>query len=220
MLAPAEYDAWYQTPRGVWISNAEFRLVIRQLRPQPASTLLDVGCGTGHFSRRFAALGLQVTGLDLDTGAIKFARQQGGPIVYLESGAEALPFADGSFDYCVAITSLCFIEQFEKAIDEMWRVSRKAIVLGLLNRNSLLFKQKDNHGSYIGARWDRIGDVSKILSCLKPGTAGVSHGTAIFLPWTGCIARTIETVMPGKALWGGFLSVCIRKKPTTRHLIE
>jgi len=211
MLDPAKYDAWYQTPRGTWISETEFQLMISQLQPQPASTLLDVGCGTGHFSRRFAAHGLQVTGIDPDAGAINFARQQDGSIIYLKGSAEKLPFPDSSFDYCVAVTSLCFIEQVEKAITEMWRVSRKAMVLGLLNRNSLLFNQKYNHGSYLGARWDRFGDVINILSDLKPGIAGVSHGTAVFLPWAGCIARTIETVVPNKVPWGGFLSVCIRK---------
>jgi SAM-dependent methyltransferase len=211
MPDPEKYDAWYQTPRGVWISNAEFRLMTRQLRPQPASTLLDVGCGTGHFSRRFAASGLQVTGLDPDAGAIEFARQQDRTIVYLEGSAEKLPFPDASFDYAIAVTSLCFIEQVEKAISEMWRVGRKGIVLGLLNRNSLLYKQKYNRGSYVGARWDRFDDIAKIISGLKPGAASVRHGTAVFLPWSGFIAQTVETGIPNFARWGGFLSVCIGK---------
>lgn len=211
ILDPEKYDAWYQTPRGVWISNAEFHLMTRQLRPQPASTLLDVGCGTGHFSRRFAAFGLQVTGLDPDAGAIDFARQQDGPIAYLKGSAERLPFPDASFDYAVAVTSICFIEKAEEAITEMWRVSRKAIVLGMLNKNSLLYKQKYNHGSYRGARWDRFDDIVKIVSGLKPGAASVSRGTAVFLPWSGPIAQAIETVMPSRIPWGGFLSVCIRK---------
>lgn len=211
ILDPEKYNAWYQTPRGFWIGNAEFRLMARQLRPQPTSTLLDVGCGTGHFSRRFAAFGLQVTGLDPDARAIEFARQQDGSITYLEGSAEKLPFPDGSFDYGVAVTSLCFVEQFEKAISEMWRVSRKGIVLGLLNRNSLLYKQKYNRGAYVGARWDRFDDIAIIIPGLKPGAASVSRGTAVFLPSPGFIAQAIETGMPSYSPWGGFLSVCIRK---------
>jgi len=211
MPAPKKYDAWYQTPRGIWISNAEFRLMSRQLRPQPAATLLDVGCGTGHFSRRFAASGLQVTGLDPDASAIEFARQQDGSVVYLEGSAEKLPLPDDSFDYSIAVTSLCFIEQAEVAIAEMWRVSRKAMVLGLLNRSSLLYKQKYRYGSYVGARWDRFDDVAKIISGLKPDAASVSRGAAVFLPWPGLIAQVIEAGMPSCSPWGGFLSICIRK---------
>lgn len=217
VVDPVKYDAWYQTPRGRWISNVEFRLMIRQLQPRPASSLLDVGCGTGHFTRRFAALGLQTTGLDPDLRSIDYARQQGGSISYLEGRAEKLPFADGSFDYCTAVTSLCFVDQLDTAITEMWRVSRKAIVLGLLNRNSLLYQQKYNRGSYLGARWDVYAEISGLIRNLDPTffsiKADTKHGTAVFLPDGGRLARITECLLPAWFPFGGFLSVCIRKKP-------
>jgi len=213
MVDPVKYDAWYQTPRGRWISNIEFHLMIKQLQPQPASTLLDVGCGTGHFSRRFSALGLQTTGLDPDTRAIDYAREKNGSIPYLEGNAEKLPFPDGSFDYCAAVTSLCFVDQLDTAIAEMWRVSRKAIVLGLLNRNSLLYKQKYNRGSYLGARWDVFAEISSLSRNLDPTFANAKHGTAIFLPGGDRVARILECLLPVCLPFGGFLSVCLRKKP-------
>ncbi len=58
----AAYDAWYDTPRGRWIGEREFRLAQCLLAPQPGETLLDVGCGTGWFTRRFAATGLRPDG--------------------------------------------------------------------------------------------------------------------------------------------------------------
>ena len=63
-MQPAEYEAWYHTARGAWIAGLEFSLLTRLLRPTAGESLLDAGCGTGHFSRRFRQAGLEVTGID------------------------------------------------------------------------------------------------------------------------------------------------------------
>ena len=107
---PAIYEAWYQTPRGRWIADCEFNLLWGLLKPEAGESLLDIGCGTGHFSRRFAQQGLAVTGIDPDTKSIDFAVQQPHDICYLQGNALALPYPDQAFDYTSAITSFCFIE--------------------------------------------------------------------------------------------------------------
>jgi len=211
MMDPAKYESWYQTPRGSWISQAEFRLMTRQLQPQSGSTLLDVGCGTGHFTRQFAALGLTTTGVDPDTRAIRFARHQSRTVTYLGGSGVSLPFRDASFDYCIAITSLCFISEFEASIAEMWRVSRKAIVLGLLNRKSLLYKQKFGCGEYLGARWDTYKEISLVTRNLDPKFITMHHGTAVFLPYRGVLPSFVEAVLPSSLPFGGFLSICLSK---------
>ena len=53
-MNPADYDAWYATPRGRWIGDAEYALAARLLAPQAGDSLPDVGCGTGWFTRRAA----------------------------------------------------------------------------------------------------------------------------------------------------------------------
>jgi SAM-dependent methyltransferase len=212
MYDATQYESWYQTPRGKWISDNEYRLMMRQLDPEPGSTLLDVGCGTGHFSRRFQSAGLEVTGIDRNAEAIAFAREQGDQIEYLEGIAEDLPFAENSFDYCSAVTSLCFVNRHEKAIKEMWRVCRKAVVLGLLNRHSLLFRQKSGHGSYQGARWDTIHEIYSLAATLAPQPTAITTGTAIVLPGGGGIARFVEKLGLTRFPVGGFLSVYLEKQ--------
>jgi len=138
MTNPVIYDAWYQSARGSWIGQQEFSVLLKLFTPNAGQSLLDVGCGTGYFSQHFQQSGLDVTGLDPDSAMIEFAKTKESQVKYIEGDALALPFADNSYDHCSAITSLCFIAEPEKAIAEMLRISRYGVMLGLLNRHSLL----------------------------------------------------------------------------------
>jgi SAM-dependent methyltransferase len=208
---PAEYEAWYHTPRGVWISNIEFSLLMKLLPPSPRGTLLDVGCGTGHFSRLFAETGFEVTGVDPDRTALSFARSYGARVSYLEGGAPALPFPDRAFDWCSAITSLCFVKNPVRALVEMWRVSRHGVLLGLLNRRSLLYLTKHERGAYRGARWDTVADVVEWCGALMP-SPDVTVRSAVWLPGGGHLARKLEPCMPAQPCLGGFLGVGLNKE--------
>ena len=207
-LDPASYDAWYRTPRGRWIGEVEFALLVRLLHPAPGHTLLDVGCGSGYFSRRFAGAGLAVTGLDPDERMLDYARTQGNGIEYLRGDVVALPFGNRTFEHCTAITSLCFVADPVLALREMLRVARRGVVLGLLNRRSLLYRQKHDRGGYRGARWDNADDARRwcmeLSRDLRPEIR-----SAVFFPWGGQLARLAETCLPTRGLWGGFLAIGI-----------
>jgi SAM-dependent methyltransferase len=217
-MSPGEYEAWYQTARGSWIAGREFDLMRRLLDAPAGATLLDVGCGTGHFSRRFAAAGLRVAGLDPDPAMLGHARGLGGGVSYLPGTGTALPFGDNAYDYVTAVTSLCFIADPEQALREMWRVARRAVLLGLLNRRSLLYRQKRGHDAYRGARWDKPADVRRWARQLEPAPR-VMLRSAIFMPGGGAFARAAEAVLPGALPWGAFLAVVLRK-PEHSELIS
>jgi ubiquinone/menaquinone biosynthesis C-methylase UbiE len=209
-MNPREYEAWYETARGSWIADREFDLMMRLLKPPAGATLLDIGCGTGHFSRRFAAAGLRVTGLDPDPAMLDYARGAGGGVDYLRGTGTALPFDNNAYDHVTAVTSLCFIADPERALRELWRVSRRAVLLGLLNRHSLLYRQKHDRGAYRGARWDTPAEARRWAQQLEPAPQ-IKTRSAIFLPDGGVIARATEEMLPGVLPWGGFLAVLLRK---------
>jgi len=202
------YDAWYDTPRGAWIGDIEFWLLRRQLQPEAGERLLDVGCGTGYFTRRFAdQCRLCVVGIDRDLRWLAFARDRGGRAErYCLGHAEALPFADRSFDYTVSVAALCFVADQRSALREILRVTRKRFAVGLLNRRSLLYPQKGRDGgkgAYRGAHWHTAEEIRALLDRLP--VANLVLRTAVVLPNGGALARVIEHILPTRLLVGSFI---------------
>ena len=206
---PEKYNSWYHTPSGAWAGQLEYSLLCQLMQPIKNSTLLDVGCGSGYFTRRFAECGLNVTGIDPDQGMINFAMSHCSDVPFVLGDALALPFANREFDYSSAITSLGFIQSPQLALAEMWRVSNKGMVLGLLNRHSLLYLQKADTGSYKGSRWDTLSNIKQWIALLNPKPSHVIFKTVLFAPGMGLISRKIEPFFSSKLLFGGFLAVSI-----------
>jgi SAM-dependent methyltransferase len=204
----AAYNAWYDTPRGRWIGDIEFRLLGALLMAEPGESLIDIGCGTGYFARRFAAdAGLDVAGLDPSPRWIDFARTHGVGPRYCLGRAEALPFADRSFDYAISVAALCFIVDPRTALREMLRVTRKRIAVGLLNRRSVLYLQKGRcggAGAYRGAHWHTAKEI-RALFAGRPA-ANLVLRTAVMLPGGSLLARGIERLVPGSLPFGGFIA--------------
>lgn len=204
---PSTYEAWYHTPRGAWIGDTEFELLRAQLKPARGASVLDVGCGTGYFTRHFSYAGLLATGIDTDSTAIHYAKSKRlAGERYLIGDASTLPFPDRHFDYGVAITSFCFIADPARALIELARVSRQRIAVGLLNRHSLLYLQKGRHGgqgAYRGAHWHTPQEVRHLFT--QCGMPRITLRSAIFLPNGGGLASRLETIMPARMLLGAFL---------------
>lgn len=206
-MTPEQYDAWYRTPRGRWIGETEYRLLRKVLAPNPGASVLEVGCGTGYFTRCLARDGLNATGIDLNYGMIRCARSQAvAGEQYMAGDGRRLPFPDGHFDSCVAITSLCFIREREQAFAEMLRVTRRRIVLGLLHRHSLLYRQKGRQGgrgAYRGAYWHTAHEARALL--VRANLRPIAVRSAIYLPGGGVAARCVERIVPQGLIIGGFL---------------
>ena len=212
-MKPAEYDAWYDTPRGRWIGDTEYRLLLCQLKPRSGDHLVDVGCGTGWFTRRLAALpGLHVTGVDPDAEGLAFALRRDARSAYLRADARALPFADGSVDCVVSVAALCFVADWRRALEEIVRVTRRRFVVGTLHRGSLLWREKGQDGgsgAYRGAHWHTNRELREALAGLS--VQEVRFRSAIFLPSGSPIARMADRMLPSCLTCGGFTVVSATK---------
>jgi SAM-dependent methyltransferase len=105
--------------------------------------VLDVGCGTGRWLRRFADFGYRPTGVDATQGMLRLARsrQTASPLVAGE--AFRLPFADASFDAVSDVTVVQHIptELQPQALAEMVRVLKPGGALLLFE----LIRGRDAH---------------------------------------------------------------------------
>jgi SAM-dependent methyltransferase len=206
-LAPADYDAWYRTPRGRWIGETEYALAAHGLAAQPGDSLLDIGCGTGWFTRRAAADDLVATGLDPNPEWLDYARTCSSPALsWVEGDARDLPFAEASFDHVLSVAALCFVEDAQQAVAEAVRVTRRRFALGWLNRASLLYWQRGRHGgsgAYRGACWHTAREVHELFAGLP--VKNLMLRSAIFLPSGSGFAVRLERGVPSMLPWGGLL---------------
>ena len=135
------YEQWYEFGEGRHADLLEKEL-LRQLLDgfSDAKSLLEIGCGTGHFTRYFAAFFPSVAGLDISPVMLKEAgrRNANKKISYLRGDALHLPFSDSSFDVVAFITTLEFLSNPRQALKEAGRVARQGLLLGVLNSHSLI----------------------------------------------------------------------------------
>ena len=116
------YEAWYETPAGRRADALEKAALERQLQRFPiADSVLEVGAGTGHFTRWLSAAGLATVGLDLSAAMLRHAQELDRGTWVQGHGCQ-LPFAADTFDLVAFITTLEFLPCPEHAVREALRV--------------------------------------------------------------------------------------------------
>jgi SAM-dependent methyltransferase len=99
-------------------------------------SILDVGCGEGVLTERWAqALGERpVVGLDLDDPKLRaeWANRERANLRFVEGDlGRRLPFADGEFDLSAAIEVLEHVPDPELCVAEMARVARRHLLVSV-----------------------------------------------------------------------------------------
>jgi SAM-dependent methyltransferase len=110
---------------------------ITQLELKQGEHVLDVACGTGNLTLPAARAGAQVTGIDIAPAVIAQlkdrAAREGLAVDAREGDAEALPFADASFDTVVTMFGAMFAGHPQQAADELLRVTRPGGRIAMAN---------------------------------------------------------------------------------------
>jgi SAM-dependent methyltransferase len=133
--AAARYEAWYGTPLGQRVDRAERDLLDWLLAPLgPIDGLLDVGCGTGHFTGWLRGRHRGVVGLDRSPAMVRELRARRAGIPVVIGDAERLPFRARSVDVALFVTALEFVDDPAVALSEAAEVARSGIVVVALNR--------------------------------------------------------------------------------------
>lgn len=146
-LTPPARDAHRRQQRQVWsigdydamaaqYQDAADGLVSR-LAIAPGMRVLDIATGTGNAAIAAARVGATVIGLDLTPelfdDAQAHADSLGLRIQWREGDAEALPYADATFDRVLSAFGMMFVPQGRLAATELVRVLRPGGRFGLCN---------------------------------------------------------------------------------------
>ncbi len=134
----SRYETWYESEKGRRVDRAERALLDWMLGCLSGTkVVLEVGCGTGHFSRYLASRSLRVIGLDRSAAMLASLRAIDPPVSGVQADAHDLPFGDRCVDAALFITSLEFLDEPGRALAEAVRVCRRGLMLVVLNRRSL-----------------------------------------------------------------------------------
>jgi ubiquinone/menaquinone biosynthesis C-methylase UbiE len=196
------YEEWY-AGRGRRADRLEKQLLSGLLAGFPRSgTVLEVGCGTGHFTRWFAEQGLRPIGLDVSPVMLAEAAKWDG-VPYAVGRASALPFADRSFDLVALIATLEFVTDPQGVLREAVRVARRGLVLGVLNRHSVLAIQRKIRAK---APWNqaRFFTAGELRSCLREA-AGARLGLIRWRTTLWPLPLVGSLPLP----WGGFIGMAV-----------
>jgi ubiquinone/menaquinone biosynthesis C-methylase UbiE len=197
----AGYEAWYETT-GRRADRLEKALLRRWLAGFPqARSVLEIGCGTGHFTRWFGEQGLQATGLDLSPAMLAEARRLHSPRC-VPGDALALPFATAAFDLVALVTTLEFVGDPLQTLREAARVARSGLILGVLSQRSLLARRLRRSGAPLwqAARFFTPAELAELVRQVAGSEAEIRWRTTLWplWPWD----------LPGS--WGGFIGMTVK----------
>ncbi len=208
-------DLWHRT-----LIDPTFLRVVGEVRGQ---RLLDLGCGNGYLSRRFARAGADVVGVDASAPVIARAkaREAKNPlgIRYLASDAtQRIPLESETFDIVASNMVLMDMEDAEGAIREAARVLRSGgrFVASLSHP---CFDQGPS-STWIMERFFRTTRVWRKIGRYR-------HPFADEMPW-GIEDRTVTTIGYHRPLsWyarvlreAGFLIRSLEEPEPTKEFIE
>src|SRR5690625_3918308 len=95
-----------------------------------ATSVLDIGCGSGYGTYKLKELGYDVTGIDISEKMVQLAKNHLGNDVPLYVGSvDELPFDDEAFDHALLIN---VIEWTEHPIDALLEIKRTLKQGGML----------------------------------------------------------------------------------------
>jgi len=128
-----EYDAWFDRHKGIY--ELEVEAVKALFRPEGRG--VEIGVGSGRFA---AALGVEL-GLEPSRRMADKAKARGIEVV--EGTAEHVPFRDFAFDFVLMVTTICFLDDVERAFEETHRVLKAGapFIVAFIDRKSELGRE-------------------------------------------------------------------------------
>ena len=207
-----EYERYYEA-KYKRADLLEKRLLIELLGQfKNAANLLEVGCGTGHFTRWLDSTDLECYGVDTSIPMLKEAKKLWINGRLLQCEGNQLPFKDKSVDIVAYITSFEFMPDAAIAFEEAARVAKKGVIMGLMNKHSAATIRKraqsitGKNTFYENAHFYSIFDIKKLLDKSFSGKYAVTFWSTTVFP------RVFGDLESSLFPFGAFLGMALKVK--------
>jgi ubiquinone/menaquinone biosynthesis C-methylase UbiE len=154
-----EYENWFKENENIFQSEL---LALRQVIPIGKEGI-DIGIGSGIFAEK---LNIKF-GIDPSDRMLDYAKKRN--LVVQKGFAESLPYPDKSFDFAVFITSICFVDNPEKALKEAHRIIKNKgdLIIAFIDRKSALGKslelEKEDSKFYRHAKFYSVSEMTSMI---------------------------------------------------------
>jgi ubiquinone/menaquinone biosynthesis C-methylase UbiE len=136
------------------INNFKNRLA-NEIKKLNVNSILDAGCGEGFTLEylRVRSIGKTYEGIDFLQKAVEIGNKVHPKIILKKASIYELPYKDNSFDLVLSTEVLEHLEDPKKALKEIFRVSKKYVLLSVPNEPIFM-------GSNFlrGKNWSRFGN--------------------------------------------------------------
>jgi methionine biosynthesis protein MetW len=132
-----EHGKKYKLGRTLQEFRPEYSLIIPLVLP--GSSVLDVGCGDGVLGKKLLDKHCDVFGFDLDSTGVKEAKRKGIKAKVWDAN-QKFPYKSRSFDVVICNTVLEFIDKPDFVISEMFRLSKKSVIVSFPNFGFWLYR--------------------------------------------------------------------------------
>ncbi len=128
-----QYEQWFVDHPFAYVSELH---AVRALLPATGNGI-EIGVGSGRFA---APLGIRM-GIEPSQAMTALAEKKG--IEVLSGVAENIPCKDVEFDFALMVTTVCFLDDIDRAFREVHRILKPggAFVIGFVDRESALGKE-------------------------------------------------------------------------------
>ncbi|MGQ9756922.1 MAG: class I SAM-dependent methyltransferase [Actinomycetota bacterium] len=130
-------EGYYRYRESTRDFRKEARLLYDLLRPEPDSSILEVGCGGGAFLAFLETRGHRAVGVDILEEAVRLARQAAPRSAVRLADASRLPFPDAEFDRLVSHHLVEHLTDLKGALREWRRVLRPGGIMVICTPNRL-----------------------------------------------------------------------------------